>query len=407
MFHVKSVDETFKLLTDNFNKYVLEEERVDILDAVGRVLAEDVASSEEIPSFNRSSVDGYAVISSDTFGASESMPAQLRLAGEVRMGDKPETILKKGHAIYVPTGGELPQNADSMVMIEYTENFDDGCIYINKAAAPGNHVVFKGDDIKKGNVVIRSNQVLRAQDVGMLAALGFKKVKVKRKVRVGIISTGDEVVDIDSLAHGSKVRDINSYSLYAAVLKDSGVPKLYGIVKDEYEKIKASVEEALLGSDVVLISGGSSVGTRDETYKVIDSIGTPGILVHGIAVKPGKPTIIGKVNNKAVIGLPGHPASAFMIYKIFVSYLLGVMSGTGYKLRNTIRARMSCNYPSNNGREEFIPIRLEETDEVTVAVPVFGKSGLISVLTLADGYVHKYRGAEGIPEDQEVEVTLF
>ncbi|MFZ5986231.1 MAG: gephyrin-like molybdotransferase Glp [Bacillota bacterium] len=407
MFDVKSVDEVIKIIKESFSDIVLKTEVVDIKEAVGRVTVEDVISGEEIPVFNRSSVDGYAVISSDTFGASDSTPAQLRLVGEVKMGEKPEMNLQRGKAVYVPTGGQLPKNADAVVMIEYAENYDDGFIYINKAAAPGSSVVFKGDDIKEGSIVIRQNHVLRPQDIGMLAALGFQNIKVKNKVRIGIISTGDEVVGIDAVPKGAKVRDINSYALYSAVLNDGGIPKLYGIVEDNFDKIKEMVEKALLESDIVLISGGSSVGTRDETFKVINSLGLPGILVHGIAVKPGKPTILGKIYDKAVFGLPGHPASAFVIYKIFVSYLMDIINGIGPKLKKTVRAKLSCNYPSNNGREEFIPVKLEEADGKTLAVPVFGKSGLISILTSADGYVHKRRGYEGIPSGQEIEVILF
>ncbi|WHH58809.1 gephyrin-like molybdotransferase Glp [Petroclostridium sp. X23] len=406
MFDVKSVNDTMQIINSNFSDYPLEDEVVGIEEAIGRIAAVDLTAPEDIPGFDRSSVDGYAVISSDTFGASESLPAQLELIGEVKMGEKPLFFLKAGQSTYVPTGGQLPANADAMVMIEYTENFDDGYIYINKSSAPGNHVVFRGDDVKSGKAVIKAGTCLRPQDIGMMAAMGYTQVPVKRKIRVGIISTGDEVIDIYQQPTGSQVRDINSYALYAALISNGASPKRYGIIKDDYESIKQTVEEALIQSDVVIISGGSSVGIKDQTYKVINSLGLPGVLIHGIAVKPGKPTILGKVGNKAVVGLPGHPASAYAIFNVFVCHLLNAISGKHQTLKPSIRAEMVCNYPSNNGREEFLPVKLEEVDGKLYAYPVFGKSGLISMLTSAIGYVHISRGSEGINKGAQIDVIL-
>ncbi|MCX7923722.1 MAG: molybdopterin-binding protein [Clostridia bacterium] len=407
MFNVKSVDEVFEIIKNYFGNFKLENEVIDIEESVGRILAVDVCAGEDVPAFNRSSVDGYAVIASDTFGASDSLPAQLKLGGEVKMGEKPDLIIEKGHAAYIPTGGELPENADSVVMIEYTEDFKDGYIYINKASAPGNNVVFKGDDVKVGSAILKPNRRLRPQDVGALAAMGYEQVEVKKKIKVAIISTGDEVVDINDKVIGAKVRDINSYALYAG-LKDYGAePVRYGIVGDDYGKIRGVVEKALDECDIVLVSGGSSVGTKDETYNVINSFGEPGVLVHGIAVKPGKPTIIGKVRGKAVVGLPGHPASAYMIFRVFVGYLLDVINGSEGMYEKRLRVEMAYNYPSNNGREEFMPVRLEREGSRVVAHPVFGKSGLITLLTTADGYVRISRGSEGIASGEEVEAILF
>ena len=407
MFNVKSVDEVIKIINDNFEDYNVENEEIDILEAVNRVTAENFIAHEDIPGFNRSSVDGYAVISSDTFGASEALPAQLELIGEVKMGEKPEFLLQSGQTVYIPTGGELPVNADSVVMIEYTEYYEDGFIYINKAAAPGNNVVFKGDDTKVGNIAVKANISLRPQDIGILAVLGYDLVKVKRKIRVGIISTGDEIIDISKKPEGSQVRDVNSYSLYAGLVNYSAEPKLYGIINDDYVRLRYTLETAIQECDVVLISGGSSVGNKDETYKVISSLNDSQILVHGIAVKPGKPTILAKIGNKAVIGLPGHPASAYMIFQIFVCYLMDVINATKREIVKTVKAVMSSNYPSNNGREEFLLVRVENENGSKAAYPVFGKSGLITTLTMADGFVHIGRNLEGISKGKEVEVKLF
>jgi len=407
MFEVKSVNDVIEIIDHNFSGYQLEDESVGIEDAVGRIATADLTANEDIPGFNRSSVDGYAVISSDTFGASESLPAQLNLIGEVKMGEKPLFSLKTGQAAYVPTGGELPENADAVVMLEYTENFNDGFIYMNKSSAPGNHVVFKGDDVRTGDVVIKAGTCLRPQDVGAIAAMGYVSVPVKRKIRVGIISTGDEIIDVNEKPVGAQVRDTNAYALHAGLINFGAQPKLYGIVNDNFDNIKQAVEKALIHSDVVLISGGSSVGARDETYKVIDSLGSPGILVHGIAVKPGKPTILGSVSGKAVIGLPGHPASAYIIFNFFVGHLLNIINGRKEEFKPGLRAEMAINYPSNNGREEYLPVKLESVNGKLYAHPVFGKSGLISMLASANGYVHISRGSEGINKGSEVDVVLL
>lgn len=407
MLEVKTVDQVFQIIKGNFSGYGLKNERVNIKNGLGRITAVDILPCEDIPGFNRSSVDGYAVISSDTFGASEAIPAQLEYAGEVRMGVKPDFPIVMGHTVYVPTGGELPEGADSVIMVEYTEDYNDGYIYMNKASAPGNNVVFAGDDVKKGSVVIKAGTRLRPQDIGALAAMGYSEIEVKKKIKVAVISTGDEVVDIDQKVEGSKVRDVNSYALYSGVLACGAEPLLYGIVGDNFDRIKQVVEKAAAECDVVLISGGSSVGNKDETFNVINTLGAPGVLVHGIAVKPGKPTIIGKAHGKAIIGLPGHPASAYVIFKIFVSQLLEIMNGIDGELHNMTMATMAYNYPSNNGREEFLPVRLEKVDGISSAVPVLGKSGLITLLTQANGLVHIARGSEGLMKGQKVLVRVF
>lgn len=407
MLDVKSVKEVISIISNHFSGYHLESTAICIGEAVGRIAAADLKATDDIPSFDRSSVDGYAVISTDTFGASESLPAQLELIGEVKMGEKPIFSIKAGQAAYVPTGGELPENADALVMIEYAENFNDGFIYIDKASAPGSHLVFRGDDVRVGNTVIKAGTSLRPPDIGVMAALGYSSILVRNKIRVGIISTGDEIINIDEQPTGAQVRDINSHMLFAGLKRFGAEPKHYGIVKDDFDSIRITVEKALPDSDIVLISGGSSVGMKDETSKVINSLGSPGVIVQGIAVKPGKPTILGKINNKAVVGLPGHPASAYTVFNIFVGYLIKVMSGYEEKYTPVIRAEMSCNYPSNNGREEFLPVSIRTVDGKRYADPVFGKSGLITLLTTANGYVHLSRGSEGIDRGTCADVVLF
>lgn len=407
MFDVKSVEETFEIIKENFAGYNLGQEWVHLQSALGRIASKDVCANEDMPPFNRSSVDGYCVVASDTFGASESMPVQLELAGEVKMGEKPGFIIKRGKSAYVPTGGQLPEGADSMVMVEYSEDFGDGDIFLNKPAAPGNHVVFKGDDVKEGNIVIKKGCRLRAQDIAMLAGLGYEKVEVFKKLKIGIISTGDEVIEIKETPQGAQIRDINTYSIMAMSQMMGMEAVSFGIVKDIYKDIENKVKESLEECDITVVSGGSSVGTKDVTVKVIESLGKPGVLLHGIAVKPGKPTIVGKAKGKAVIGLPGHPASAFMIFKVFVSKLAKWMESEAESIMPFVEAEMDVNYPSNNGREEYLAVSLEEIESGYISSPVFGKSGMISLMTRADGYVHITRGSEGLNKGQKVKVNLF
>ncbi|MCX7745908.1 MAG: molybdopterin molybdotransferase MoeA [Clostridia bacterium] len=407
MLSVKSVTEVYEIIKENFSLYALDAERISIKDAVGRTLASDILADEDIPHFDRSSVDGYAVISKDTFGASDSIPAQLQIIGTVKMGEEPHFTLKKGQAAYVPTGGQLPKPADAVVMIEYTQDYNDGYIYIEKPQAPGSHVVYKGDDIKRNDVILKKGCKLRPQDIGVLAALGIGKVQVYSKLKVGIISTGDEIIDMLDTPTGAQVRDINTYTLFSGVLNEGCEPVLFGIIEDRFQSIRKAAQDALARCDIVLISGGSSVGNMDETHKVIDALGSPGVLVHGIAVKPGKPTILGKIENRAVLGLPGHPVSCYMIYRVFVGFLMDVMQGGSCKVLNIVKAKMVCKYPSNHGREEFLPVRLLKNQDEYHVQPVFGKSGLIKVLAEADGYVHIGRSLEGLDEGTEVDVVLF
>jgi molybdopterin molybdotransferase len=404
MLNVKSVSDVYDIIKENFSNYKPNTEIIDIKDAVGRINADDVFSGDCIPNFNRSSVDGYAVMGSDTFGASDSIPSQLEIIGEIKMGEAKELSIKKGQTMYVPTGGEIPKGADSVVMIEYTENLNDGYIYINKAVPPSNNVVNKGDDIKEGQLLIKANKVLRPQDIGALAAIGKAKIKVRSRLKVGIISTGDELTEINNTPTMGKVRDINSYALYAGLTNMGAEPVMYGIITDSFDAILSVTKKAIWECDIVLISGGSSVGTKDETYNVIASLGE--VLVHGIAIKPGKPTILGKVDGKTIFGLPGHPASAYFIFKLFIGFLISQMYNKN-EFENIILASMNINYSSNTGREEYLPIILERNENGYIAQPILGKSGLVTLLTKADGYIKIPRGAEGIAVGEKVSVILF
>lgn len=409
MLNVKTSSEVFEIIKEEFSGTGPDFEIVDIKESCGRVLYEDIRSNEDIPAFNRSTVDGYAVVSSNTFGASETSPALLKFSGSIKMGEKPGTPLDDGCVFYIPTGAELPENADSVVMIEYTEDFNDGFIQIEKSSSPGNNVIYKADDVKKGEIVLKANHRLRTQDIGVLAALGHKDIKVKRKIRVGILSTGNEIVEIERQTLNAQIRDVNSYLIYSDIAAYGAEPRMYGIVSDDFEALGKAAAVMLDENDVVLISGGSSVGVKDESLKAIESLDNSKILVHGIAVKPGKPTIIARAGRKPVVGLPGHPASCFFILKTFVINILDTINGFTERslTEKTVKAELILNIPSNHGREEYIPVKLKTENGSVKAEPVFSKSGLIRLLSGSDGFIVIDRDCEGLAKGAEVTVHIF
>jgi molybdopterin molybdotransferase len=384
---------------------------VSIENAYKRVLSKDIVSPEDLPGFNRSTMDGYAVNSADTFGSSDTMPVYLQVKGQVMMGEKTNTVLKRGEACQIPTGGMLPAGADSVVMFEYTNRVDDEMVEIMKSVSPNENVILADEDVEKGEAVLLSGHRLRPQDIGALAGLGIIEVEVISKPVVAIIGTGDEIVPPDKPLSVGQVRDINSYNLSGLIQNCNALPVKKGIIKDEYDKLKKAVEEAVAGSDMVLITGGSSVGTKDYSSRVIDELGDPGVLFHGVTIKPGKPLIGGIVDGVPVFGLPGHPAAITVSFETFVEPLLIKMSGEkGSPLipsRRSLRAIFSRNLSSSIGREEHIRVSLEERDNALWAVPILGKSALIRTLVKADGIVVIPMNTNGIYEGEEVEVRLF
>jgi len=406
LFKVISVDEAKEIIQNEFT-YKLGFEKVNILQAAGRVCYEDVLALTNVPEFKRSTVDGFAVDSRDVFGASEAIPAMMELKGEVFMGKAPPVAIDfSGECLYVPTGGMLPKGADSVVMIEYSEKLDENIILINSPVAPGDNVIQEGEDVSLGETVIKAGQKLRPYEIGVLASLGINEILVYKRPKVGIISTGDEVVPCEAQLSPGEVRDINTYLLHSSILEDIAEPVSYGIIRDDYELLKSTVDRAVKECDIILISGGSSVGKKDYTLKVIDSYEEGGVLVHGIAVKPGKPTIIGKAEGKLVFGLPGHPLACSIIYKTLVKdYIDKLMDLKEEKYGAS--AIMSINYHKAKGREEYLPVELERSGDKVIAKPVFGKSGLMTVFSRAWGYIKIDKNVEGLKEGQTVQVYRF
>ncbi len=403
MLSVKTPEEVFDILRMNVNGPI-PAETVPLSEACGRTLKEAFTADEYVPDFNRSTVDGFAVRAADTFGCSESIPAILPLMGEIRMGDAAGLTLEAGSCAAVATGGDVPDGADAVVMLEHTEDYGDGTIGITKPVAPGNNMIFRGDDVFPGKTILPAGHTLTPHDMGALAALGVLKAAVCRKPVVGIISTGDELVEIGENPARGQIRDVNS-SLLAALIRESGGEAVsYGIVRDDEEKLRDALDEALAVCDMVLISGGSSVGMKDATARVIEARGK--LLFHGIAMKPGKPTILGIIDEKPVFGLPGHPVAAYFISQLFVREALRRLGGSLRK-PYPVSARLTEAVSSNHGRAEYLGVRLEEGGDGPAAVPIRGKSGLITSLAGSDGYISIPRDCEGFPRGAAVPVYLW
>lgn len=405
-FNVMSVDEVKNILVNNFKNIKIETEKVSILDSYERVLSKDIASQINVPDFNRSTVDGYAIKSNDSHGCSDCMPTFLDVIGEVNMGEAINLDIKNGQCMYVPTGGMIPKNADSVIMIEHVEKLDETTIAIHKPASTGENVVYKGDDIKEEQVVLKRGKKINSQDIGVLAALGAYEIEVYKPINFTVISTGDEIIDLDESLEFGKIRDINGYAICSLIKKLGGSVVKKAIVKDNYELLKEEVSNAIKNSDIVLISGGSSVGTRDYTHDVINSFDGQGVLVHGVALKPGKPTIIGECENKAVIGLPGHPVSAIIVFKIFIEYLTKQILDIT-EIKYTVAAKINTNIHSSPGKKTYQMVILEEIDNKYYATPIFGKSSMITLLSKACGYVIIDEDCEGLYKEQEVKVHLL
>lgn len=407
MLTVKTSGEAEKIIFDTFGNSKMSAQEVDLLSSAGRVLSSDIVASENVPDFNRSTVDGYAVCAASTFGCSESIPAILSYKGEVLMGESPKFKLERGECAYVPTGGELPEGADGMVMIEFSEDYGDGTRGMLKPSAPGQHITFKGDDVAKGQVVLSKGTRLSARHIGVLAALGYSVVPVFSCPRVAVISTGDELIDVTEKPKGAQVRDINSYTICAALSEMGCEYTRIGIVEDDLSLLEKVVFEASQLHDMIIISGGSSVGIKDSSFKVIEALGE--VLFHGIAIKPGKPTILGRVCDKPIFGLPGHPLAAYYIFNLFVKPLLLSMSGSDcIDLKTSLaKAKLALSIPCNHGREECMGITLCNRDGITCAEPVYAKSGLISNLSNSDGYIRIARDCEGLAQGSEIEINLF
>ncbi|MCM3692999.1 molybdopterin molybdotransferase MoeA [Neobacillus niacini] len=403
-FKVKTVEETFELIEEKIQA-IVETEVLSLEEALHYILAVPVTAKENVPGFDRSTVDGYAVKAKDTYGSSDSMPGFLTVVGEVAMGECAAIPVGQGEAVYVPTGGMIPPGSDSVIMIEHCEDHD-GLLNTYKSVAPGENIIRAGEDIREGEILLREGTLIRPQELGAIASLGISHVSVYRRLKVGYLSSGDEIVpyQTEKLSEG-QIRDIN-YLTISGLAKQWNVEVVYGgIVKDDYQEFQQKAQDLYNEVDCLILSGGSSVGAKDYTTDVVQSLGSPGVFVHGISIKPGKPTILAMANGKPVMGLPGHPASAMIIFMLFGEKILQKLKGEKIdKKPNRIFARITKNIPSSPGRSDYIRVRLFEKDGEWWAEPIIGKSGLITTLVKSDGIVEIISEKEGISQGDYVPV---
>jgi molybdopterin molybdotransferase len=389
-------------------------ETIPAWDATGRITFEAITAPETLPPFPRSTMDGYSVRAADTYGATDGLPAWFTVVGEVPMGVATQVSLGVGEAAVAYTGGMLAANADAVVMVEQTQQIDRETIEVMRPVAPGENVVQPGEDISAGDPVLPSGHVMRPQDIGALAALGITSVCVSKRPRVSILSMGDEIVAPESAPGPGQVRDINSYTVASQVADAGGAPVLMGLLDDDFERQLTAARCGLEQADLLVLSAGSSVSLRDRTADIVSALGEPGILVHGLSLRPGKPAIVGLCGGKPVIGLPGNPVSAMVVCDLLVRpavyRLAGCMTPPA---RTETAAILAQDVPSAPGREDYVPVRLEnppdadEADNPPVAHPVWGKSGLIFTLVRADGFLHVPANHAGIYAGERVIVRRF
>jgi molybdenum cofactor synthesis domain-containing protein len=401
-------DEAKNAINNHFKPVQLGEEDVALLEAYNRVLKENIVSKLDIPPFNRSTVDGYAVNSEDTFGADENQPVALKVSGVVNVGEQPKVVLAKGEAAEIVTGAPIPEGADAVVMVEDTERAN-GDLQVFSSVTKNENIMKKGTDIKSGETVLRAGQVLGSTEIGVLAALGLTKAKVYKLPMVAVLSTGGEVTEPGKALPPGKIYDINAYSISTAVIESGGKPIYFGVVPDDKVALFKTMQCALASADMVITSGGVSVGPKDFTPQMVDSLGKPGVIVYGIAVKPGKPTTVGFVEDKPVFSLPGHPTSALLIFYLLVRPILQRLSGRTVSEIKSIRAFAGARMFSAKGRRTFVMVRLclDENGKLFAEPVETGASGAITTLAKADGFVEVPENQQFIDVDEEVSVKLF
>lgn len=404
-FNVKRLDEVKEILDLEFENFEIQEEKVKIENLVGRIISKDIVSTLDIPDFDRSTVDGYGVRLKDIAGVSENNPAVLDLIGSVEMGEISSIKIGKNETLYIPTGAHVAHEFDGVVMIEHAEVID-GEVFIYRPLSYNENIVLKGDDVSKGETCIKAGTIIKPNHIAIIAALNYEEVDVYKKIKVALISTGDELIEAGDHYEIGKIIDSNRHTI-ASNLKNIGCEVVLSeIVKDRYELVRSALQRSLKISDIVIFSGGSSVGKLDFTSDVINEIGDPGVLVHGIAIKPGKPTIIGKVEDKIVFGLPGHPASCLISLKLVVEeFIYKKLNIIDRKIPIICKSNFQVN--SNNGRDNFYMVKIDTQSNEYIANAIRGTSGMLSIFSQADGYVKIPMEKEGLYKGDLLEVHLF
>ncbi len=403
-----SLNEAIQILKKNFSPEPVGEERVLLSEAHGRILAEDILAPIDVPPFDRSTMDGYAVRAIDTFGADEGKPVTLKFCGQIPVGEFPNIVVEKGKAAEITTGAPIPKGADAVIMVEYTTRRNES-VFINRPASKGENIMEAGSDIRMDEKVLEKHQRLSSREIGVLAALGSTKLKVLKRPRVAILSTGAEVVEPGKYLPYGKIYDINAYAFAAAVLECGGEPINMGIIPDNKSQLNVAVKRALDSADVVITSGGVSVGPKDLIPQVVGELGNPGVIISGIAVKPGKPTTIAMVEGKPVFSLPGHPTSSLLIFHLIVRPIICKMAGRIEETPLTLKAVAKTKMFAARGRRTFVMVNITNNKMgKPIASPVpTGLSGAITTLAKADGFVEIPEHQQFIDAGTEIRVCLF
>ena len=405
-FNVRSPSQAFEDLRPHLSP-ISESEDTPTASSLGRVIAEQIHSPEDLPAFPRSSMDGFSVRARDTFGASETLPALLDVVADIPTGRSAETTLEPGQATVAYTGGMLADQADAVVMVERTQPADSSSIEVLRPVAPGENVIHTGEDVRAGDLLFRPGHTIRPQDIGGLLALGINDVPVLRRPKVAIVSTGDELVPPDTRPESGRIRDINTYTIAARVTQCGAQPVIIGLIPDQYALQLEAARNGIDSADILVFSAGSSLSSRDMTVSVFNRLGGPGVLLHGISIKPGKPTIVAVAGGKPLFGLPGNPVSALVVFDLLVAPTIHVLSGASRQpIANTVDATLAEDVPSESGREDYVPVKLSSSNSVVSAEPIFGKSNLIYTLINSDGLIQVPADSGGLYAGETVSVRL-
>jgi molybdenum cofactor synthesis domain-containing protein len=403
--HLTPTREAVKIITSRLPRSVLEIESIPLSSALHRVLGEDLFSPIDIPAFDRAAMDGYAVRAEDTYSASVISPIPLRVVGETNV---PGTVrVRKGEAGLVVTGGRMPEGADAVVMIEYTKQVADGMVEVSTEVHPAENVSSIGEDLRKGTLVLKAGQRLLPQDLGMLVYLGFDRVRVKRRLKIAVLSTGNELHDKISAVAG-KIPDVNRPTLLNAIRELDCEPIDLGIAVDEFDAIQSKLKDAIAAADIILVTAGTSVGPRDFVPQVINGLGKPGLLVHGVAMRPSMPTGLGIIDGKPIISLPGYPVSAYLAFLEFVPSLIDHLLGTKTLPVPVVKARLARRVAGILGSRTYIRVRVVQHEGGAYAVPVsVSGAGILSSLVRSNGFIIVPENVEGYEEGEVVDVELF